>query len=78
MLSTVRSRVMVFVFTISLLGIVGVRYYFSNTLYEFSNIETKKSLQMLSSSIFQTMTRSMMLGNPERVEEAFEQANAIK
>ncbi len=78
MLSTVRARVMVFVLTISFLGVFGVRYYFSNTLYEFSNVETKKSLQMLSNSIFQTMTRSMMLGNPEHVEEAFEQANTIK
>jgi len=77
MLTTVKSKVIVSVISISLLGLLGVTYYLSHTLHGLSNSTTTKSLKMLSLSIFQTMTGSMMLGDPAVVEEAFKHAKEI-
>ena len=78
MLTTVKSKVIVSVLSISLVGLLGVTYYLSHTLHGLSNSTTKKSLDMLSKSIFQTMTGSMMLGDPKVVETAFKHAKEIQ
>jgi methyl-accepting chemotaxis protein len=78
MLSSVKSKVILSVVAVSFLGLLGVTYYLSHTLHELSNSTTKKSLSMLNKSIFQTMTGSMMMGDPKVVEEAFKQAKEIK
>ncbi len=77
MFTRVKSKVIVSVLSISLVGLLGVTYYLSDTLHSFSNVSTQKSLDMLSKSIFQTMTGSMMLGDPAVVEETFKRAKEI-
>ncbi|WP_297440236.1 methyl-accepting chemotaxis protein [Sulfurimonas sp.] len=77
MFSSVKSKVIVSVLAFSILGLFSLSYYLSSTLQELSNTSAKKSLQMLSESIFQTMTTSMMMGDPAVVVKAFEDARAI-
>jgi len=77
MLHTVKSKVIMSILSLSIIGLVGITYYLSITLQNLSEKTTKKSLEMLSESIFQTMTGSMMLGDPTIVEEAYTHARKI-
>jgi len=77
MFSSVKSKVIVSILTLSILGLLSITYYLSATLHELSNATVKKSLKMLSESIFQTMTTSMMMGDPAVVKSAFEDARKI-
>jgi len=77
MLVTVKSKVKISLVALSVLGLIGLSYYMSSTLKNLSNHTTKKSLEMLSQSIFQAMTASMMQGDPKVVEDAFEKARSI-
>ena len=77
MFNSVKSKVILSILSLSILGLVGISYYLSTTLHNLSNTTTKKSLKMLSESIFQTMTGSMMMGDPETVMQAFESARGI-
>ena len=63
--------------SVSIIGLVSISYYLFSTLQELSNRTTKKSLQMISQSIFQTMTTSMMMGDPEVVQHTFKEARKI-
>ena len=78
MLSTVKSKVIVSVLSLSIVGLFGITYYLSATLHNLSQKTTKTSLDMLSKSIFQTMTGSMMMGDPAVVADAFKAARAIE
>jgi methyl-accepting chemotaxis protein len=78
MFSSLKSKVIISILAFSIFGLVGMSYYLSSTLQSLSNTTTKKSLQMLSESIFQTLTTSMMLGDPAVVEDTFKKANAIE
>jgi methyl-accepting chemotaxis protein len=78
MLSSVKSKVIASVAAFTVFGLIGTSYYLSTTLQDLSNSSAKKSLQMLSESIFQTMTTSMMMGDPAVVEKAFEDARKIE
>ena len=77
MFASVKSKVILAILTFSIVGLISISYYLSTTLHELSNASAKKSLKMLSESIFQTMTTSMMMGDPEVVENAFEHARKI-
>ena len=77
MLTSVKSKVIVSVISLSVIGLIAISTYLSITLQELSNTTTKKSLKMLSESIFQTMTTSMMMGDSEVVESAFKNARKI-
>ncbi len=77
MLSSVKSKVIVSIISFSILGLIGMSYYLSATLKQMSNTNAKQSLKMVSESIFQTMTTSMMMGDPAIVEKAFEDARSI-
>ncbi len=77
MFRSVKSKVIFSIASLSILGLFGISYYLSSTLQQLSNQTTKKSLLMLSESIFQTMTGSMMLGDPAIVEETFHKARQI-
>jgi len=77
MFASVKSKVIVSIIALSIFGLFAISYYLSATLQNLSNTTTKKSLQMLSESIFQTMTTSMMMGDPEIVKNAFKQARNI-
>ena len=78
MFTSVKSKVIVSIIGISILGLVGISSYLSYTLNSLSQKTNEKSLSMLSQSIFQTMTGSMMLGDPAVVEEAFKVAKSIE
>ena len=77
MLKTVKSKVITAIALLGVMGLVGITYYLSATLQELSNKNTKQSLGMLSESIFQTMTTSMMMGDPAAVKAAYEGAKGI-
>jgi len=78
MLKSVKSKVIFAVISLSLVGLVSISYYLSFTLHQLSNDTSKKSLNMLSDSIFQTMTTSMMLGDPKIVQTTFNNAKSIE
>ncbi|MEN8302951.1 MAG: methyl-accepting chemotaxis protein [Campylobacterota bacterium] len=78
MFKSVKSKVILSVVSMSIIGMIGMIYYLSSTLHSLTNDSTKKSLAMLSESIFQTMTGSMMLGDPEVVQHAFKSARSIE
>ncbi len=77
MLKTVKAKVIFSVLSLSIIGLVGITYYLSLTLQDLSEKTTKKSLLMLSESIFQTMTSSMMMGDSSIVQDAFRGARKI-
>ncbi len=77
MFTTVKSKVVISVISLSIVGLIGITYYLSTTLHELSNKTTKTSLNMLSKSIFQTMTGSMMMGDSAVVKDAFKAARSI-
>ena len=77
MFASVKSKVITSILSLSLIGLFGISYYLSSTLNQLSDSNTRDSLKMLSESIFQTMTTSMMMGDPSVVEEAFHNAKKI-
>ena len=77
MLRTVKSKVITSILVLSITGLIGITYYLSTTLQTLSEKTTEQSLSMLSESIFQTMTGSMMMGDPTIVNDAFAQARKI-
>ena len=78
MFSSVKSKVIVSILALSVVGLISISYYLSSTLQNLSNSTSKHSIKMLSESIFQTMTTSMMMGDPDVVKKAFESATKIK
>jgi len=78
MFKSVKSKVIVSILVISIIGMAGMIYYLSSTLHSLSNDNTRKSLTMLSESIFQTMTGSMMMGDSAVVQDAFKEARSIE
>ncbi len=78
MFKSVKSKVIVSVLSMSIIGMFGMIYYLSSTLHSLSNSTTQKSLSMLSESIFQTMTGSMMMGDAAVVQDAFKAARGIE
>ena len=77
MFASIKSKVIISILSLSIFGIIGISFYLSNTLHKLSNDNTQQSLKMLSQSIFQTMTGSMMMGDPAIVQEAFIAAKSI-
>ena len=77
MFRSVKSKVIVSIIGVSILGLIGISSYLSYTLNSLSQKTTEQSLSMLSQSIFQTMTGSMMMGDPAVVESAFKAAKSI-
>ena len=78
MFSSVKSKVILSILSLSVLGLAGISLYLSHTLNSLSQKTTKQSLEMLSTSIFQTMTSSMMMGDSAVIEEAFYAAKKIE
>ncbi len=78
MFASVKSKVVFSLVTLSIVGLLSITYYLSSTLHQLSNTTAKQSLKMLSESIFQTMTTSMMMGDPAIVEQAFKDARKIE
>jgi len=78
MFASVKSKVITSILGLSVLGLVTISYYLSSTLHKLSNDNTQQSLKMLSQSIFQTMTGSMMMGDPVVVQGAYKLARSIE
>jgi len=77
MLNTVKFKVIISVVMLIVLGLTGINMYLSSTLNSMSNKTTQKSLEMLSESIFQTLTGSMISGDPTVVQETLHTAKSI-
>ncbi|SFV75879.1 methyl-accepting chemotaxis sensory transducer [hydrothermal vent metagenome] len=78
MLTSVKSKVIVTILGFSILSSIFVSIYLVNTLEKFSKDATNHSIKMLSDSIFQTMTTSMMLGDPNIVKQTQKMAKDIE
>ncbi|QFR48288.1 methyl-accepting chemotaxis protein [Sulfurimonas lithotrophica] len=78
MLKTIKSKVIFSLSLLSILGLIGISSYLSSTLQDISNNTSRKSLSMLSKSIFQTMTTSMMMGDPGVVQQALKASQEIE
>ena len=77
MFASVKNKVITSIISLSIIGLVSISSYLSYTLHALSESTTEKSLTMLSESIFQTMTGSMMMGDPLVVQDAFKAARGI-
>jgi methyl-accepting chemotaxis protein len=77
MLKTVKSKVITSIISLSVIGLLSITYYLSSTLQHLSEKTAKQSLTMLSESIFQTMTGSMMMGDTTIVQDALKAAKKI-
>ena len=78
MLSKVKSKAIFSIISLSVIVLVSTNYYLSETLQKLSHKTTKKSLTMLSDSIFQTLTSSMLSGDPKIVESTLHSASKIE
>ena len=78
MLVSVKSRIIFTILFFGALGVGALYTYLSYTFNSFSNTTAKRSLDMLSQSIFQTVTQSMMSGDPEVIKNTLEQAREIE
>ena len=54
---------------------VSTNYYLSKTLHELCHKTTEKSLTMLSESIFQTLTGTMLVGDSKMVQNSLHVAS---
>jgi len=77
MFTSVKSKVIVSILSLSVVGLFSISYYLSSTLQTLSNQTARNSLHMLSDSIFQTMTTSMMMGDPDVVNDTLKGAKSI-
>lgn len=77
MFISVKSRIIFTILFFGLIGVVSMYSYISYTFNDFSNNTAKKSLDMLSASIFQTVTQSMLSGDPKIVEDTINRAKTI-
>ena len=77
MFKSLKAKVTASIITVSIIGLISISSYLSYTLNSLSQKTTKQSLEMLSTSIFQTMTGSMMMGDPAVVEDAYKAAKSI-
>lgn len=78
MFNTVRSKIILFISLAGMIGAVSIFVYLSYTFDKFSNETAKNSLDMLSKSIFQTLSHSMLAGDPKVVEETILEAEKIE
>jgi len=78
MLKTVKSKIIFSTLLFSFMGLGAIYWYLTTTFHDFSNETAKRSLNMLSQSIFQTLSQSMLAGDPKVVEEAIKNAQTIE
>ncbi|MFA6188827.1 MAG: methyl-accepting chemotaxis protein [Sulfuricurvum sp.] len=78
MFATVKSKIIFSTLMFSVLGLGAIYGYLSMTFHDFSNETSKRSLTMLSHSIFQTLSQSMLAGDPKVVAETIDKAKEIE
>jgi methyl-accepting chemotaxis protein len=77
MLHSLKSRIIFSTLALSIFGLFALNYYLNYTLNELSNNSVKKSVSMLSESIFQTLKGSMFTGDTAITEETIINAQKI-
>jgi methyl-accepting chemotaxis protein len=75
---SVKSRIIVTILFFGFMGVGSIYAYLSYTFNTFSNTTAKHSMEMLSESIFQTVTLSMMSGDPEQIKNTLDAAAKIR
>ncbi len=78
MLKTVKAKIIFSTLLFSFMGLGAIYWYLSSTFHQFSNETAKRSLEMLSQSIFQTISQSMLAGDPQVVLETIQKAQTIE
>jgi len=78
MLKTIKSKIVLSMVLALLVGGLAIMLYVARGYGEMAQQNSKKSLQMLSQSIFQTLRLSMNMGDPKVVEETLHGAKSIK
>jgi methyl-accepting chemotaxis protein len=78
MFNTVKSKIIFSTLLFSFMGLGAIYWYLTTTFHDFSNETAKRSLNMLSESIFQTLTGSMLAGDPAVVAETIAKAQKIE
>jgi methyl-accepting chemotaxis protein len=78
MFNTVKSKIIFSTLLFSFLGLGAIYGYLTTTFHDFSNETAKRSMSMLSESIFQSLTGSMLAGDPAVVAEAIAYAQKIE
>lgn len=78
MFDTVKSKIIFSTLLFSFMGLGAIYWYLTTTFHDFSNETAKRSLNMLSQSIFQTLSGSMLAGDPAVVAEAIANAQKIE
>lgn len=77
MLETVKSKITFTIVFFSCLGLGSIYWYITVALNDFSNETAKRSLSMLSESIFQTLSQSMLAGDPKIVQATLEHVKVV-
>ena len=77
MFNTVKSKIIFSTLLFSFMGLGAIYWYLTTTFHDFSNETAKRSLTMLSESIFQTLTGSMLAGDPAIVADTIAKAQKI-
>jgi len=78
MFNTVRSKIIFSTLIFGIMGLGAIYWYLTATFNDFSNETAKRSLNMLSKSIFQTLSQSMLAGDPAVVAETIVNAQKIE
>lgn len=78
MFKTVKSKIIFSTLVASIIGLGAIYWYLSSTFHSFSNETAKRSLSMLSQSIFQTLSQSMLAGDPKIVADTIAEARKIE
>jgi methyl-accepting chemotaxis protein len=74
---TIKTRILLSLFVIAFTAVIIMYLMLSKSYEDFSNFTAKKSLTMLSDSVFQTLNLSMQFGDPAIVKERLEAAEKI-
>ncbi|MEA2110881.1 MAG: methyl-accepting chemotaxis protein [Campylobacterota bacterium] len=77
MLKTLKSRIVFSTLLLSIVGVIALNLYLNHTLHDLSNTTAKKSISMLSDSIFQTLKGSMFAGDSTIVQSTITEAQQI-
>ena len=75
---TIQRRISLSLFVIAFSAIIVMYFLLSKSYEEFSNFTAKKSLDMVSDSVFQTLNMSMQFGDPNIVKERLHAAEKIE
>lgn len=78
MFKTIKSKIMASMIVGLVFGGAGLMLFVAKGYQDLSERSSKKSLEMLSQSIFQTLRVSMNIGDPKVVEATFHDAKKIK